>query len=453
MKEESLALHAQKRVKPRPVLLVHIGQLLTLRSPAKHNGVRRGPALNQLAIIKDAAVFCLGGKIVCVGKTDEALRDSAIRKYRNSLLEVDCCGKVALPGFVDSHTHPAFISPRLVDFDKRIAGATYQEIASSGGGIRSSLAGVRSATSDELAGYVFSRLQEILAHGTTTAEAKSGYGLSLGSELKSLFAIRRAADSWPGTLVSTLLGAHVVPAEFKQHPEDYVRQVCEQMIPRAAQRKLAQFVDVFCDPGAFSESQCARIFAAARKHGFHVKAHVSQLARTPLSKLLTFQPVSLDHLDFVSHADIARLAKSNTVATLVPGANFFLGLSHYPPARKLIESGVAIALATDFNPGSSPVASMPFVLSLACTQMKMSAAEAIAAATINGAYALNLAGSKGSIEPGKDADIAVFDVNDYREIPYWISANKCERVLANGMSIVEATGSGSPGVPSNRNPA
>src|SRR5207249_1655461 len=212
----------------------------------------------------------------------------------------------------------------------------------------------------------------------------------------------------------------------------YPDLVCEEMIPQAAKRKFAQFVDVFCDRGAFSEEESLRVFESARENGLPVRAHVSQLTRTPLQHLLSFGPSSLDHVDHVDDSDISLLARSNTIATLVPGANHFLGLGKYPPARKLIDTGVAVALATDYNPGSSPTTSMPFVLSLACTQMKMSPAEAIAAATINSACALQLQLTKGSIEPGKDADIAIFNVRDYREIPYWTAANNCEFVVTGG---------------------
>ncbi|PYV50858.1 MAG: imidazolonepropionase, partial [Acidobacteria bacterium] len=398
----------------KPVLLLNISQLLTLSSPSGNTGPRRGPELNQFGIIEDGAVLCVAGKIVSIGTTREAMRDPWIKKNRKQLIEIDCGGKVVLPGFVDSHTHPAFVSPRLVDFEKRIAGASYEEIAEAGGGIRSSIEAVRAADKAELANKILSALREMMAQGTTTVEAKSGYGLSLGSELKSLEAIQLAAMQWPGTVIPTLLGAHVVPAEFKNRPQKYVDLICEQMIPQVAKRKLARFVDVFCDRGAFSEQDSLKIFAAAKKNGLQVRAHVSQLARTPLANLLAMNPVSLDHVDHVDESDISNLARSSTVATLVPGANYFLGLELYPPARKLIDGGVALALATDFNPGSSPIASMPFVLSLACTQMKMSPAEAIAASTINAACALQLQDTKGSIEPGKDADIAIFNVRDYR---------------------------------------
>ncbi len=423
------------------LLLVNIGQLLTLRSASGGSGPRRGGDLEDLGVVEDAAVLCLGGKIVSVGNTKDALRDPWLKKNRKKVIEIDCSGQVVLPGFVDSHTHPAFMTPRLVDFEKRAAGASYEEIAEAGGGIRSSVEPVREASKNALADQVAEALYEMAEQGTTTVEAKSGYGLSLDSELKSLEAIGKAAKRWPGTVVRTLLGAHVVPQEFRGRSQKYVEIVCKEMVPQAARRKLATFVDVFCDRGAFSEEETAAIFAAAKEHGLEVRAHVGQLSETPLARLLEFQPASLDHMDRVRDEDIAQLARHNTVVTLVPGANYFLGLERYPEARKFIDAGVPVALATDYNPGSSPTASMPFVMSLACTHMKMSPAEAVAAATINGACALGLHGRKGSIEPGKDADLAVFEVEDYREIPYWFASNRCALTVLNG-ALVASGGSG-----------
>jgi len=416
----------------RGLLLVNVGQLLTLRSPTGRHGPRRGAELAELGIIEDGAVLCVGGKIVSIGKTGDALRDSWFRKNRKKIIEIDCQGQVAMPGYVDSHTHPAFVAPRLVDFEKRLAGATYEEIAEAGGGIRSSVERVRKASKTLLVENVLHALNEMAEQGTTTVEAKSGYGLTLESELKSLEAIAEAARQWPGTVVATLLGAHVVPIEFKNLRHKYILLVCQEMIPQAAKRRLAQFVDVFTERGAFTEEDTEMIFKAAREHGLDVRAHVCQLSTTSLRKLLSFDPASFDHMDHVSGKDLGRLAKYNTVATLVPGANYFLGLEKYPPARKLIAADVAVALATDYNPGSSPTPSMPFAMSLACTHMKMSPAEAIAAATINGAWALRLQERKGSIEPGKDADVAVFEVKDYREIAYWFATNRCAFTVVNG---------------------
>jgi len=417
-------------VKSKSLLLVNIGQLLTLRSAT--SGPRRGASLSEPGIVEDAAVLCIGGKIVCAGKTNDALRDGWIKKNRKRITEIDCRERVALPGFVDSHTHPVFGGPRLIDFEKRIAGASYEEISEAGGGIRSSIDGVRKATKATLTERLLKALSDMAALGTTTVEAKSGYGLDFDSEIKSLEAIRAAAQKWPGTVVPTFLGAHTVPPEFRERRQEYVDLVCNKMMPAVAARKLAQFADVFCDRGAFTAAEAEQIFTSAQKHGLALRAHMGQLSETPLEPFLRFNPASLDHMDYVSDAGLKALAASDTVATFVPGANYFLGLSRYANARQFIAAGVAVAIATDYNPGSSPTLSMPMAMSLACTHLKMSPAEAIAAATINGAHALRLADRKGSIEPGKDADLAVFDVEDYREIPYWFGANRCALAILNG---------------------
>lgn len=411
------------------LLLINIRQLLTLQGGS---APRRERELNELSIIEDGAVLCEAGKIVAVGRTRDALRDSWLKRKRKNLREIDCRGKVVVPGFVDSHTHPVFTAPRLVDFERRTAGASYEEIAAAGGGIRSSVEGVRRASREELAQHVLAALEEMAAQGTTTVEAKSGYGLSAEAELRSLLAVRDAAARWPGTVVATLLGAHVVPREHLRHPEKYLREVCELMIPQAARQKLAEFVDVFCDHRAFSLEDAERVLEAALENGLGTRAHVCQLSACSLAPLLSRNPASLDHLDHVGDEDIERVVRSQTVATLLPGANYFLGLEHYPPARRLIERGAAVALATDYNPGTSPTTSMQFILSLACTHLKMTPAEAISAAIINGACALRRQQSKGSVEAGKDADLAIFEVSDYREIAYWFGVNRCAATVMGG---------------------
>jgi len=267
-------------------------------------------------------------------------------------------------------------------------------------------------------------------------EAKSGYGLSTEDEIKSLEAIRDAARRWPGTVASTLLAAHVVPAEFAGREDEYVRKICEKIIPLARKKKLAQYVDVFCERGAFTLEQSERIFAVARKHGLGTRAHIGQFSATRLAELLKHQPSSLDHLDCVDADDLALLAAGNTIAVLLPGANYFLGHKAFPDARRLIDAGVAVALATDYNPGTSPTPSLPFVMSLACTHMKMTPAEAIAATTVNAAWALGVQQGKGSIEAGKDADLAVFDVEDYREIAYWFGWNRCDEMVVAGQVVL-----------------
>ncbi len=384
--------------------------------------------MRDLGMIEDGAVLTAGGKIIAVGATDEVAKHDGAKNAE----EIDCSGKIVLPGFVDSHTHPVFTTPRLIDFERRIAGASYEEIAAAGGGIRASLRGVRESSRDVLISHIVAALNQMAAQGTTTVEAKSGYGLSFESEIKSLEAIRDSSKRWPGTIVATLLGAHVVPPECRENPDEYVRIVCEEMIPEAAKQKLAHFVDVFCERGAFTIEQSQRILHAAIEGGLGTRAHICQLTSAKLAPLLEFHPASLDHMDFVSDEDVDALAKADTVATLLPAANYFLGLQSFPPARKLVDAGVAVAIATDYNPGTAPTTSMPFVLSLACTQMKISPAEAITGATYNGACALRLQNSKGSLESGKDADIAVFDVADYRELAYWFGGNLCCETLMKG---------------------
>ncbi|MGB7554425.1 MAG: imidazolonepropionase [Candidatus Korobacteraceae bacterium] len=414
-------------------LLTHAAQLLTLRNESGDTSPRRGAQMRELGIIEDGAVLIAEGKIVAIGKTDDVAKHELLTAKATHVDEIDCSGKVVLPGFVDSHTHPVFTTPRLIDFEKRIAGASYEEIAEAGGGIRASLRGVRDASLQELAAHAVQGLDEMSRHGTTAIECKSGYGLNFAAEMKSLEAIREASHHWPGYVVATLLAAHVVPPEHRENPEEYVRIICEDMIPTAAKLKLATFIDVFCDRGAFTMEQSRRILRVAVDRNLGVRAHVCQLTPAELAPLMEFHPASFDHLDYISDEDVAFLAKLDTVATLLPAANYFLGLESFPPARKLLDSGVAVALATDYNPGTSPTASMPFVLSVACTHMKMSPAEALVAATYNGACALRLQGRKGSLEPGKDADIAVFEASDYRELAYWFGVNRCRETILNGI--------------------
>jgi imidazolonepropionase len=423
-------LHSNKQRSPA-IFLTHATQLLTLRSRYGDTGPRRGSQMRELGIIEDGAVQIADGKIIAVGSTDEVSRQDLLKAKHVD--EIDCSGKVVLPGLVDSHTHPVFTAPRLIDFEQRIAGATYEEIAKAGGGIRDSLRGVRDASQDTLAVHVLHALDEMAEHGSTTVECKSGYGLNFAAEMKSLEAIREASHQWAGTVVPTLLGAHVIAPEHRDNPEEYVRIICEDMIPTAAKLTLAAYVDVFCERGAFSMEQSRRILSTAVEHNLGVRAHVCQLTTAQLAPLIEFHPASFDHMDFVSDEDIAVLSKLDTVTTLLPAANYFLGLDSFPPARKLLDSGVAVALATDYNPGTSPTTSMPFVLSVACTHMKMSPAEALVAATYNGACALQLQGRKGSLEPGKDADLAVFEVTDYRELAYWFGVNRCRETFLSGI--------------------
>jgi imidazolonepropionase len=414
------------------LLLANIGQLLTLRGEA---APRRGRDLQEVALIEDAAVLCGGGKILTAGPQRELLRDPWLRTNRKKVKERDCQGRVVIPGLIDCHTHPVFAEPRLVDFEKRIAGAGYEEIAAAGGGIRSSVAAVRKSSRAELSKKVLVALDAMLQQGTSVVEAKSGYGLTMEDEIKSLEAIRDAARQWPGEVVPTLLAAHVVPQEYAGKADDYVKLVCDEMIPLVAKKKLAKYVDVFCDRGAFTQEQSEKVLSAARKHGLGTRAHVCQFTAAKLKPLLQYQPASFDHMDCVQAEDVSLLARGETVAVLLPGANYFLGHKDFPDARRLIDAGVPLGLATDYNPGTSPTPSIPFVISLACTHMKMMPAEAIAASTINAACALRLQERKGSLEAGKDADMAIFDVKDYREIAYWFAWDRCVEMVVAGRVV------------------
>jgi imidazolonepropionase len=414
------------------LLLANIGQLVTLRGEV---APRRGRDLQESGLIKDAAVLCGGGKILAAGTQRELLRDPWLRMNRKKVKELDCRGRVVTPGLIDCHTHPVFAESRLVDFEKRIGGAGYEEIAAAGGGIRSSVAGVRRSSRGELSKKVLTALNAMLEQGTSVVEAKSGYGLTLADEIKSLEAIRDAARQWPGEVVPTLLAAHVVPQEYAGKADEYVKTVCDAMIPMVAKKKLAKYVDVFCDRGAFTQEQSEKVLAAARKHGLGTRAHVCQFTAAKLKPLLEYQPASFDHMDCLQPEDISLMAQRETVAVLLPGANYFLGHKDFPDARRLIDAGVPLALATDYNPGTSPTPSMPLVMSLACTHMKMTPAEAIAAATINAACALRMQDRKGSLEAGKDADMAVFDVKDYREIAYWFAWDRCVEMVVAGRVV------------------
>lgn len=414
------------------LLLANIGQLVTLRGA---NAARRGSALGEIGVVEDAAVLCAGGKIVAAGPQGAVLDDPWLKKNRRKVQELDCQRRVVLPGLIDCHTHPVFAEPRLVDFEKRIGGAGYEEIAAAGGGIRSSVAAVRRSSRERLSGKVLAALNAMLKQGTSVVEAKSGYGLTTEDEIKSLEAIRDAARLWPGEVQATLLAAHVVPAEFKNREDDYVKLVCDEIIPLAAKRKLARYVDMFCERGAFTPEQCLKILLAATKNGLDTRAHLEQFTPAPLLLFLGSNPASLDHMDCVSPGEIAVLSGADTIVVLLPGANYFLGHNKFPPAREMIDAGVPLALATDYNPGTSPTPSMPFVISLACTHMKMTPAEAISAATINAACALRLQDRKGSLEAGKDADMAVFDVKDYREIAYWFAWDRCVEMVVAGRVV------------------
>ena len=416
---------------PAGLLLTNCAQILTLRGRAP----RRGAALSSLGVILDGAVLVNDGVIAAVGPRAKI---EALPEARTAG-RLDLARCVVLPGFVDSHTHLIHAASRAEEYELQIAGASYEEIARKGGGILNSVKKVRGASADALAQRALAALREFAAHGTTTLEAKSGYGLSIASELKILAIQRELCSEQPVEIISTFLGAHVVPAEYRKSsdgPERYTKLIVERMIPEVACAGLAEFCDVFCDRGAFTVAQARRILEAGKAAGLTPCIHAEQLTRTGATQLaVELGAASCDHLERINRSDIRALAKSDTVATLLPGCDFHLGLQRYAPARELIDAGAILALATDYNPGTSPTLSMPMILSLACTQLRMTPAEAIAAATINGAYALRRHKQIGSLDVGKAADLAVFEVADYREIPYYFGVNTCRMTFKRGMII------------------
>jgi len=398
-------------------------QLLTLRGAA---GPRRGPALRDLGLISRGAVLVRDGVILAAGPGDGVERMPEARGAQ----EIDARGGVVMPGFVDSHTHLVHGPPRLRDYEMRLAGATYAEIAAAGGGILCSMHGVRTSSREALVEQARSALAVMSRHGTTTVEAKSGYGLDRDSEIRCLEIARDLGA------VPTYLGAHVTPPEAFGDSDRYLEWISTEVMPEIARLGLARFADIYCDEGAFTPAQARTYLGRARDCGLRLKMHAEQFQPSRGALVgVELGAVSVDHLERAESDVIGALAGSDTIATLLPGSVFHLGLDRYAPARQLIEAGAAVALATDFNPGTSPTCSMPMVLSLACTEMRMLPAEAISAATVNGAHALAMGDRVGSLEPGKDADLIILDVSDYREIPYYFGVNHVRLTLKRGAAI------------------
>jgi imidazolonepropionase len=413
------------------LLITGASQVLTLRGKAP----RRGTSLSKLGIEKDGALLVSDGRILAVGARAKVEAHPAAKNAGT----LDVGGRVVLPGFVDSHTHLIHAASRAEEYELKIQGASYEEIARKGGGILNSVKKLRAATSESLKARARGALEEFASFGTTTVEAKSGYGLDVASELRILQLQRELAQEQRVEIISTFLGAHVVPAEFRNKPDGasrYIALLLGQMLPEVASQRLAEFCDVFCDRGAFTRGESHKILSEGKRLGLAPRVHAEQLSRTGATQMaVELGAASCDHLEQVNAADIRALAESKTVATLLPGCDFHLGWKQYAPARKLIEAGAIVALATDYNPGTSPTVSMPMVLSLACTQLRLTPAEAIAAATINAAYALKRADRLGSLEPGKQADLAVFEVEDYREIPYYFGMQRCWMTMKSGEII------------------
>ena len=405
--------------------VLHASQLVTLAGP-KRPRVNGGMA--ELAIVSDGGMLIRDGKIDRVGRSDE------IEKEAGDGQIVDLAGRVVLPGFVDAHTHVVFAGNRLEDFERRARGETYEQIAKAGGGIWSTVEKTRAASETELFEHAKKRVEWFLKCGTTTVEAKSGYGLTIEDELKILRVMQRLNRETRLEIVPTFLGAHAVPRDSSAN--QYVDLVVDEMLPCVASEKLAEFCDVFCERGYFDIEQSRKILSAAKDAGLNLRGHVDQLTNSGGAKLMAeLGATTADHLEKTDEEGIAALKIANVQPVLLPGSVYALGSTIYPRARDMIEAGLAVVLATDFNPGSSPTPSMPMVLSLACTQMKMSPAEAITAATINAAYSLGRGDKIGSLESGKLANFAVFDCEDYREIAYWFGISRTHSVYVRGECV------------------
>jgi imidazolonepropionase len=409
-----------------PLLISPCTQLLTLAGSPRPRG---GPSQGELSIIEQGAVVIENETIISVGLAEVLERD-----FESTCDErISAKGCVVMPGLVDSHAHPIFVKPRVDEYEPRIKGTTYQQIAEQGGGILSSVRALRARSKQQLVELAVPRLRQFLEYGTTTLEAKSGYGLDLENEVKMLEVIRDLQHVTPLELVPTFLGAHEIPTEFSSRRREYIDLIKNQMIPLIAKSKLAAFCDCFVEPHVFSTQEAEEICDLAQAYGLGIKLHADQLKRSGATQLgIRLNAVSVDHLEQIRPEDVQALKTARIIATLLPGSVFHLGLNGYAPARALIDAGIPVALATDFNPGSSPTLSMQMILSLACTQMRMTPAEAIVAATINGAHALLRNNRVGSLEPDKQADLCIMRVEDYREIPYFFGMNHCKMTLKKG---------------------
>jgi imidazolonepropionase len=412
---------------PDRLLFINAAQVVTCSGPPR---ARRGTELRDAVILTNAAIAIDGEKILAVGPQAE------LEKKHPSATRIDCDRGVLTPGLVDSHTHGIFGKPRFEEQELRAAGVGYMDIAKQGGGIHSSVRDLRARTEDDLYQLALPRMQRLAAHGTTTVELKSGYGLTLEDEIKSLRVIQRLQRALPIRIVPTFLGAHEIPLEFRAKPrtrEEYIALLIEEMIPRVAREKLASFADIFCEPGVYTLDESRKILGAARAHGLALKLHADELEPSGAAELAAeLGATSADHLAAISEGGIRALAASETVATLLPGTMLFLGKQKQAPARALIDAGAAIALATDFNPGTSPTVNFPLMLTLAVSQLHLSVAESVIAATANGAAALGLAAETGQLSVGYSADLALFDIGDIRELPYWYGDHRCSRSWARG---------------------
>lgn len=415
------------------LIIKNAAQVVTSRGGSK--GPLSGRSQGEITVIENGAVAICEDKIISVGTVEE-VEGKIVIDSQTRVIDAD--GMVVLPGLVDPHTHVVFGGSRENELSLKLEGVPYLEILARGGGILSSVEATRAASKEELVSRGIKYCRQMLAQGTTTAEAKSGYGLSTEAEIKTLQAVHQVDGAQPVDLVPTFLGAHAIPKEFRGDPESYINLVIEEMLPRVVEQKLARYCDVFCEEGVFSVEQSKRVLSAARSMGLELKLHADEIVPLGGAELAAeLGAVSADHLLVISDEGIYKMAEKGVIGVLLPGTTFYLREEHYAPARKMIEAGVPIALATDFNPGSSPNNNLQLIINIACLYLRMTPVEVINAITINAAHALGRGDEIGSLEEGKKADIVLFDAPNYEYLAYRYGTNLVSRVIKNGQLVLE----------------
>ncbi len=403
-------------------------ELITLKDYSKPRCGQN--EMSDLSIVENGAVAINGSKIIAVDASDKILSQYKAKHV------IHAKNKTVTPGLVDAHTHPVFAGHRAEEFEMRLLGASYQEISKHGGGIKSTMSHVRAASPTQLVDQAQQHLKLFLEHGTTTIEAKSGYGLSLTDEIKLLEVIKTLNRQQPLELIPTFLGAHDFPPEYANKKQEYIKLIKEKMLPKVARLKLAEFCDVFCEKGVFEIEETREILTTAKKYGFKLKLHADEFTQLGGAELAAeLGAVSADHLMFISENGIHQMKAKGVIAVLLPGTTFTMGLKKYAPAFQMIKAGLPIALGTDFNPGTCLTESMPLIMTIACVMMKLTPAEVLTAATINAAYAIDQADKIGSLEPGKQADLVIWNVPSYRHIVYHFGVNLVDQVIKKGKII------------------
>jgi len=417
--------------KKATLIITNIGQLITMEGPAP----RQGDDMKNIGLVENGAVAIAGEEILAAGKGEEVERDVELSEGCQA---VDARGAVVTPGLIDPHTHPVFSKTRQNEFEMRILGKSYQEIAAAGGGIRSSVRDLRETSVADLTKRTTKTLENLLRHGVTTIEAKSGYGLSTESEIKSLEIIRNLNENQPLDLIPTFLGAHEVPDEYRDKRNEYIELLINEMMPRVREDNLAEFCDIFTEDEVFNIEESRRIMTAAKEQGFKLKFHAEELGPTGGAELAAeLGAISADHLVHITDNGINAMASAGTAAVLLPGTCFSLNSATYAPARKMIDAGVIVALSTDCNPGSSYTESLSMIITLAALKYGMTAAESLSAVTVNAACALDRAGKIGQLIPGLPADLVIWDMEDYRELPYHYGVNLVKKVIKRGKMVLK----------------